>query len=302
MAKEGVVYQYGQPRTFNEFKRVALRSSRRNLEAHLALPDPSEHLLPQALEFFNRFQPSEQKLFAASMAGVVRMKGLREKKFPIPEDFIETNLDHVRSLMEIAYEYHATYPELREHIDFNSVQKKLLVHDIGEAHPVIGDRPPVGRTQEDEQAKRLEPYAGVRILRNISDPELREETISHYKEYSSKDPHNIEVQMAAFIDKVQGTVRVAHIAFNLEKANPETQKSIREHLWATVIQMQDHMDRLLVLLPTQEAREAMYRLGQREFAIFKQYAPPEIAKTYLTRLNVIVSPGTIVNLKENDVA
>lgn len=286
MSLEAKVYKPTErPNTFASFRRSVLSRNRKNVEFLASLPNKQDHLLPEAKEFNNRFTQEELLLFRAGMAMVPRMGSLKEQGFPIPEGFVETNLEHIRDAEGIAKEYHDEYPILRDFINFGRVQIKLKLHDIGEANVAVNDRPPIGRTAQDEKAKRVEPYAGVRILRNISDPVLRQEAIQHYLEHTSKDPNNLEVQMAAFIDKVQGTVRAAQVAFNIEGVDEHTKNMIRNHLWQTVPRMQEHLSRLLVLLPTQEAREAICEIGKKEFAILEKYGPPEVAKTYSAGLD-----------------
>ncbi len=292
-AEIGQVYITGRHTTFNSFERAVLSKRRKNVEVVKKLPDKTEHLLPEALDFVNRFSPSEHLLFKAGMASIVRMQYVRDHGFPIPDGYIETNLDHTYSAEEIAREYHDQYPALRDSVNFAHVQKMLRVHDIGEAHVAIGDRPPADRTEEDEHAKRLEPLAGERLLNHIQDSGLREETIGYYREVTSKDKNNIDVQMAAFIDKVQGTLRVADVLFKMDDVDNRTQALIRAHLWEVLPKIQDHFSRVMVLLSDQDAREAMHEIGKKEFAMLSTYGPKEVAKAALQGIDATF-PGKVV--------
>ncbi|MBP6913485.1 MAG: hypothetical protein KBC00_02660 [Candidatus Levybacteria bacterium] len=265
---------------FAEFRRGVMHPKKNEARSLNLLAHFKEPLLPASLDRFNKLTIEEQRIYIAAMGGVERMKSIREQGFPIPRDFKETNLDHVQDALGIAREYYEKFPRLSEFIEFPVVQDDLIVHDIAESNIAIDDRTPVNRTAQDEKAKRLEPYAGIRFLRRISDPEQREYWKDIYVKHNLKDPNNLNVQMAVFIDKAQGTTRAAEIAFNTHNVSDEaTFIKMRLHLWETIPRMMEPAMNLLIGLPTQESREDMRKIVMHELGFLERYGPKDIVRT-----------------------
>lgn len=243
----------------------------------------SDALLPKAQEFYDSVLPRPlQQRYERANTTVIRMKSLREKGFPIPPDFQESNLEHIVSSMHMAREYQESHPALGHVIDFDTVQILLGMHDSGELAQDIGDVNPLYRTHRDEARKRYEPIAAKKaILSQIPDPQAREQVIALYDRYIADDPNDLEVQMAHFIDKAQGTTRVAEVAFNQHRAeNPQQVGAIETHLWKTIPRMMTPAMHLMVALPEQEHRAAMREIVMGELELLGKYAPAHVPQTF----------------------
>lgn len=238
----------------------------------------SETLLPDAQHFYDWVLPPElQRKYEDLNDGIVRMGGLRENGF-VPEGFRETNLDHIINLLEMAREYKERCPALDERVNFAEAQKIILLHDAGEL--VVGDIKPVGRSPREERLKIVEPYLAKKcVFSEIPNQEARSCVIGLYNAYIENDPENLTVQMAHFIDKAQGTTRVAEIVFNVYRMQ-EKATQIGLHLWMTVSKMMAPAINLLTNLETREERGAMREIILGEIRLLEKYAPKYVGVAF----------------------
>lgn len=241
-------------------------------------------LLPDAQKFYDWvLTPQLQYQYENALHGVKRMKGIRDKGFPLPEGFSESNQEHVVDAMRMAREYSLGYPDISRAIRFGRVQILLGVHDSGELAEKVGDVQPTNRSRRDEARKRLEPIAARKaVISQVPNSHAKTEVQKHYSRYQLNNPYDLEVQMARFIDKAQGTTRVAHIAFNAENVTDDTTLNrMRLHLWETVPRMMEPASHLLVGLLTREARENMRQILMNELGLLEKYGPSEVARAYM---------------------
>jgi hypothetical protein len=159
-----------------------------------------DDLLPAAKNWVNWcFTPLQQKQIELGLDTVIRMEGLRTKKFPVPDDFFQTNLDHTHNIIKDAKHIHATKKEMSKYINFSDVQIDGFGHDIPEILRNVGDVQPTERTKRDWARKRLEHIAAKNyLIPLIKDPEARADALRRYIEYEKADPSNLEVQMAKY--------------------------------------------------------------------------------------------------------
>jgi 5'-deoxynucleotidase YfbR-like HD superfamily hydrolase len=235
-------------------------------------------LLPKALEFYTSTLTTElQQIYEAGNNAVIRMEGLRAQGF-VPEGVLESNHDHIMQSLEMAKEYKEKYPQLGEVIDFEIIQIMILMHDCGEF--VIGDIQPVERSKKQERLKAIESFvAQKKVLALIPDKKMREEAIELYRRYNRNDPKDSEVQMARFIDKAQGTTRVAETVFNVRE-NPDKAIVIANHLWQTVPRMMEPANNLLYYLDEKNSN-ALQSIIDYELGLLGRFGPRYVATTFM---------------------
>jgi 5'-deoxynucleotidase YfbR-like HD superfamily hydrolase len=235
-------------------------------------------LLPKALAFYASTLSTElQQVYEAGNNAVIRMEGLRAQGF-VPEGVEESNHDHIMQSLEMAKEYKEKYFQLGEEIDFELVQIMILMHDCGEF--VIGDIKPVDRSKKEERLKAIESFvAQKKVLALIPDKEMRSKTIETYRRYNRNDPKDSEVQMARFIDKAQGTTRVAEAVFNVRE-NPNKAIVIANHLWQTVPRMMEPANNLLYYLDGENSI-AMQAIIDYELGLLGRFGPRHVATTFM---------------------
>lgn len=257
--------------------------SRKTPELPICLKDK---LLPEAKAWIDRvFTPSQQYLIENGLHGVSRMKGIRDKGFPIPSDFIQTNLEHEANILGNAKEIHDTNPALAKSLNFADVQIYAYGHDIPEMLDKVGDVQPTERTKRDQARKRLEYRAAVGFLiPHIESPESRNDALRRYREYVEADPDNLEVQMARYLDQRDGTITYAHLAFNVHEVHsPIIMVKMKLHLYETLPKLIAPAVNLLVGLPTGEARKEMRSIFIGDLRTLEKYAPPGVALPYIER-------------------
>lgn len=231
------------------------------------------------------FTPFQQKQIEHGLNSVVRMTGLRVKGFPIPGDFIQTNLGHTKNIIKDAKDIHTTKKEISKYINLSDVQIFGYGHDIPEVLHKVGDVQPTDRTRRDWARKRLEHIAAKNyLIPLIKNPEARADALRRYKEYEIADPNNLEVQMAKYLDQKDGTVAYSHIIFNrFQVETTDVLNAMRLHLYETLPKMISPAINLLVGLPTREARSEMRDILVNDLRVLDKFAPSGIAGPYIER-------------------
>lgn len=232
---------------------------------------------------------NKQDQYERGLHSIIRQETMRSKGFPLSPDKTESDLEHTYAGLVMAMDYLSQYPILGNYINFEEVQTMYIMHDAGEI--IVGDVSPVDRTLKEEQRKRLEPYlAKRRIFSQIPDPFQRDTAIAYFNRYQRNDPNDLEVQMTRFIDKAQGTTRVAHEAFNLYAVqSDEVKKDIALHLWSTLPRMIEPAINLLVGLENRQAKQAIAEITLGELKELEKYGPKEVARTYMRAIESIAA-------------
>ena len=241
------------------------------------------NLLPEAAVIYAARVPKKaRQAHEKRQDGVMRMGGMVMKGLIDPKEATESNLQHYDASFGMALEYKRDYPVLENSVDWVLVQQFSGLHDTGEMCPIIADVPVTNRSHRDEARKRLEPKVAKRIIEEyIPDPEDQLYWLGLYDRYQANRPEDISVQMARFIDKAQGTTRVADKVFNIHApGGDEKRGKIAEHLWLTVPRMLEPATNLMVHLPTVAERSAMKDILLGELKLLAQHGPPEVAETF----------------------
>lgn len=247
----------------------------------------NDELLPPAQRWIDWvFTPAQQRQIEEGLHGVVRMEGIRDKGFPMPPGFKQTNLQHEGNILHDARVLNQTTSELPKYIDFSKVQIFGYGHDIPEFLVGVGDVQPTDRTKRDWARKRLEHKAAKNFLiPQIQDPEARADALRRYNEYIGGYPDNLEVQMAKYLDQRDGTITYAHIIFNRHSVtSPEILGRMKDHLWQTTYKLVVPAINLLTALPTQAAREEMRDIVIADLKTLEKFGPPEIARSWIKGL------------------
>lgn len=252
----------------------------------------SDALLPETKVWYDLLQPDLQDAYEQELHTIDRMGALREKLRTVaatdmsishmPETIppgTETNLHHVYETEALAAGVAKGYPALAEHINFVDVQKIILGHDVGEIG--VDDQPALkaDMTPEQRRRKNLEPWFGRNILEKIPDPTLREEALTFYSRYQEKNPRDMEVQMAQFLDKAQGTTSIAHASRGFLR-DPQKSEIVHNHLVQTLPNMLSSYGNLLVYLPTEEARESIKQIMDSVISQIEAFGHTEAAANF----------------------
>lgn len=238
-------------------------------------------LFPEVKQLFNSLPIDVQIEFKMGLDKVNRGNFFRVRGFPNAQRFRETDYEHTIAGEERLFSYFNIYPKLGETVNRSETQVAYGIHDSGEIHPTIGDVDPFGRTSRDEKRKRLEPWAAKKfILSKIPDEKIKEDVLFLYERYQENNPKDLEIQLARYIDKSQGTVDPARLVFNMKNATEEQKRKITEHLWFMIPRMVEPAINLLTYLPTEESREAIRRIVLADLGELKKYGPREVIETF----------------------
>lgn len=241
----------------------------------------SGSLSPEAKQFYENNIPQDLRSgFEEGLDRIKRGAFFLSEGFPNAEEFQETDLEHIVAGEETIKIHMETYPILRSYINPTETQLIYGVHDCGEIHPSIGDVQPFNRTGRDERRKRLEPFAARTLMLRIPNPRAQEEIRLMYDRFIENHPRDLEVQLARYIDKAQGTVDPAGLVFKMEGATDEQKKKITQHMWHMIPRMVEPALNLLTYLPTEEAREAVRRIVLEDLSQLKQHGPEEVLETF----------------------
>lgn len=223
----------------------------------------SDSLFPEVQKHYDAaLTPSQQLHYERGLYRIQRMGGLRDEGVPIPIS-AETNLEHVVEGCTMAREFSEQYPILSNSVNFVQVQKNLLWHDAGEF--LIGDVPLRNRTPEQIILKTQEAQlTHKRLLTRIANEQARDEVRQAYDLHVGKDQNDPNALMSALIDKLQGLRKIAAITTDMIKTNPTIRDQMRTHFFDTLHPTIEPAMRLLVILKTQEEREAVQTLFSEE--------------------------------------
>lgn len=138
--------------------------------------------------------------FCRGMNIVYRWKGSLT-----PSIMTESNLDHMRGMLELLDEVIEKYPAITSNMDIGAVRKMIYVHDMGEL--ITGDlvlsRPDYEQVKTDW--KKREEKGTHRLINKYLKkyPPLAGEVVHYYNRYTHYDRNDKEAIFTHLLDKVQ---------------------------------------------------------------------------------------------------
>lgn len=168
-----------------------------------------DHVSPANQRLLRAIPPHLLKQAEEGLNSVRRGQGNKRLE-PYNNEFYETDLGHTIDMLDLAEEISTRFPNITRGIDRDALQRMIMVHDLGEVDPRIGDVPFCGPERDSPiglRKKALEPYAAVRILRRIPKPEIREPFMQAYRQYDRRNLRDPLAQLVKLADTIQGTTR-----------------------------------------------------------------------------------------------
>lgn len=167
-----------------------------------------DHISPTNKDLLRSQPPNLVKLLHAALDSVKR--GQNREYGRLNQYMTQTNLGHTVTMLDMLHAMVYRYPNITKGLDIPFMEIMIIFHDIGEAHPKIGDVPSCGPDRESidgMRRKRYEPKLAYLFLGKIPNPEIR--TYARSAQFRSwlRDYRDPEAQIVQILDKDEGTAR-----------------------------------------------------------------------------------------------
>lgn len=167
-----------------------------------------DHLLSCNQELLRSQPPNLVKLLHTALASVKR--GQNKQYGELNKYMTQTNLGHTIAMLDMLHDISYRLPNITRGLNIPFMETMITFHDIGEAHPKIGDVPSCGPDRESEDGmrrKRFEPKFAYLFIGMIPNPEIRMYARSSYFRNWLRDHRDPEAQLVQVLDKGEGTSR-----------------------------------------------------------------------------------------------
>ena len=187
-------------------------------------------LSPQFLQFFDTLPRNVRQYFITRLKQTERWTSSKQKK----DDFLESNLGHYKGMLQLALWMKETFPNISEGIDWEKIGKLILIHDMGELPPSIGDLPVdqyqgKGTKALREKHKAREAEATLTLLKRYLSKEKYKEAKELYEGYEHRTENDLEEQLVKMIDALQALLKGKEVIFphhiqNIRKRKKEEKR------------------------------------------------------------------------------
>lgn len=236
-------------------------------------------------ELYRSLPPNLVKAAHDGLANVRRGQSIR--LVPFNKNFIQTDLDHTITSLEIGHEINREYPDITRDLDLDFTEVQTMTHDLGETYANegigIGDIAICGPERDSDEGtlqKKREPKVVLMVMfPMIPNPVIKNRLCIAYRRYIRRHPNDPESQFTNFIDKMEGTTReglVGIFGVYRDFGFDDPPLSLIAHLEETLPKMMTYACNLARLLP-KKGQVELNSLVRKEFGRLEEAGYEELA-------------------------